>query len=72
MRLRGGKNSPRWSYETLQTFTSAIQRYLRPALIGLEAKDWKTIHRVMNRDIRQGAGQRPADSEGSQRYGCMI
>lgn len=48
--------SPRWSYETLQTVTSTISRYLRPALIGLEAKDWRTIQRVMNRDIRPGLG----------------
>ncbi|CAH8242879.1 hypothetical protein WJ0W_000088 [Paenibacillus melissococcoides] len=48
--------SLRWSYETLQTVTSTIDRYLRPALIGLEARDWKTIHRVMNRKIRPGPG----------------
>ncbi|NGP61543.1 hypothetical protein FLT15_25305 [Paenibacillus thiaminolyticus] len=40
----------------MQTVTNMSERYLRPALIGLEAKDWRTMYRVMNRDIRPGLG----------------
>ncbi|WP_374016475.1 enolase C-terminal domain-like protein [Paenibacillus thiaminolyticus] len=47
------------SYETSQTVTCTNAHYLRQALIGLEVKDWKTIHQVMNRDIRPGLGSGP-------------
>ncbi|MDG0872181.1 hypothetical protein L5D93_06560 [Paenibacillus thiaminolyticus] len=40
----------------MQTVTNTSERYLRPAMSVLEAKDWKTMYRVMNRDIRPGLG----------------
>ena len=48
--------SHRWSYETIETVTTTIKGYLRPALLGLDANDWKTISRVMNREIKSGIG----------------
>jgi len=42
---------PRWSYETLESATSTIERYLAPLLIGKDPTDLAGIHAVMNREI---------------------
>jgi L-alanine-DL-glutamate epimerase-like enolase superfamily enzyme len=43
--------SPRWSYETLETVHSTINRYLAPELIGLDPFDFDAAHAAMNRNI---------------------
>lgn len=43
--------SPTWSYETIETVQTTIERYLAPALIGLDPFDADTIWRKMNRAI---------------------
>lgn len=43
--------SPRWSYETIETVESTIQRYLAPELIGRDAFDAEAIGAAMNRFI---------------------
>jgi len=43
--------SRRWSYETPESVTSSLERYLGPALIGLPIDDWDALHRAMNREI---------------------
>ncbi len=43
--------SPTWSYETIDTVRSTIDRHLAPALVGLDAFDTARIWRVMNRTI---------------------
>ena len=40
--------SPTWSYETIDTVRSTIDRHLAPALVGLDAFDTARIWRVMN------------------------
>src|ERR1035438_9603327 len=42
---------PTWSYETLESATSALRSYLGPALIGKSAGDIEGAHRIMNRTI---------------------
>jgi len=42
---------PRWSYETLEGATSAIDLYLKPVLLGMDPFDLKGIHDTMNREI---------------------
>jgi L-alanine-DL-glutamate epimerase-like enolase superfamily enzyme len=42
---------PQWSYETLETVRTTIDRYLAPELVGLDAEDLDSVHRVMNRAI---------------------
>jgi L-alanine-DL-glutamate epimerase-like enolase superfamily enzyme len=42
---------PKWSYETLESVVSTIDRYLAPELIGLDPSDIETAHAVMNRAI---------------------
>ncbi len=39
--------TPRWSYETLETVQSTIQRYLAPQLIGRDPFDLDAIHAAM-------------------------
>jgi muconate cycloisomerase len=43
--------SPRWSYETIESVETTIQRYLAPAIIGMDPLDDAGIHREMNRAI---------------------
>lgn len=43
--------SPTWSYETLETVRTTIDRHLAPALLGLDAFDTEAVWRVMNRVI---------------------
>jgi L-alanine-DL-glutamate epimerase-like enolase superfamily enzyme len=43
--------SPRWSYETLETVQTTIDRYLGPALIGRDPFDVDAIHTLMNTAI---------------------
>ena len=43
-----------WSYETLESVQTTIDRYLGPALIGLNAFDTETIEVVLNRTIAPG------------------
>src|ERR1035441_2987150 len=40
-----------WSYETLESATSALRGYLGPALIGKSAGDIEGAHRIMNKTI---------------------
>jgi L-alanine-DL-glutamate epimerase-like enolase superfamily enzyme len=42
---------PKWSYETLESVVSTIDRYLAPELIGLDPSDIDAAHSVMNRAI---------------------
>ncbi|WP_337913929.1 mandelate racemase/muconate lactonizing enzyme family protein [Cohnella zeiphila] len=48
--------SPRWSYETPETVASTIDRYLKPALLGMDAVDLQAVHSIMNREIKPGYG----------------
>jgi len=40
-----------WSYETLESATSALRNYLGPALIGKSPADIEGAHRILNRTI---------------------
>lgn len=42
---------PRWSYETLESVTTTIRKYLAPELIGLDAFDQKAIQSVLDHTI---------------------
>ncbi len=42
---------PRWSYETLEAATIAIEKYLSPILTGRDPFDLKGVHEVMDREI---------------------
>jgi len=42
---------PTWSYETLESVVSTIEKYLAPALIGRNPFDLAGAHQVMNRAI---------------------
>jgi L-alanine-DL-glutamate epimerase-like enolase superfamily enzyme len=42
---------PRWSYESLESVTVALKKYLIPELIGLDLFDIEEIHSVMNQSI---------------------
>jgi len=46
--------SHRWSCETLETVTSTIAGYLKPALLGAEVSDLQAIHALMNKEIKPG------------------
>ncbi len=41
----------KWSYETLETVQTTIDRYLAPVLVGMDAFETDAIHAVMNRVI---------------------
>lgn len=43
--------SPTWSYETLETVRSTLDRHLGPALVGLDPFDIEAVERVLNRTI---------------------
>lgn len=43
--------SHRWSYETVETVRSTLDRYLAPVLIGMDPFDFDGIHAAMNRII---------------------
>lgn len=43
--------SPTWSYETMETVRTTIERHLGPALIGLNPFDTDGVWRVLNRTI---------------------
>ena len=45
---------PRWSYETLEGATAAIENYLRPVILGMNPFDLQGIHEAMNREIAAG------------------
>lgn len=42
---------PKWSYETIESVTSTIRRYLAPELIGLDPLDIPGAHQVMDHTI---------------------
>lgn len=42
---------PRWSYETLESAVSTIERYLAPMLLGRNPFDLKGCHDAMNREV---------------------
>ncbi|MEH7382295.1 mandelate racemase/muconate lactonizing enzyme family protein [Bacillus sp. JJ1533] len=46
--------SHRWSYETIETVVSTIQKYIKPLLIGKKADDLTTIHEIMDKEISSG------------------
>ncbi|MGB9623221.1 MAG: mandelate racemase/muconate lactonizing enzyme family protein [Phycisphaerae bacterium] len=43
--------SHRWSYETIETVQTTVERYLTPVLLGMNAFDVDAIHAAMNRMI---------------------
>lgn len=43
--------APRWSYETLETAQTTIDRYLAPELVGCDPADAAEVHAIMNRAI---------------------
>jgi L-alanine-DL-glutamate epimerase-like enolase superfamily enzyme len=43
---------PSWSYETLESVVSTLERYLAPALIGANPFDLAAAHQAMNQAIR--------------------
>lgn len=43
--------SPTWSYETIETVRTTIDRYLGPALLGLHVEDEAAIRRTLDREI---------------------
>jgi L-alanine-DL-glutamate epimerase-like enolase superfamily enzyme len=46
--------SPVWSYETLETAAVTIERYLAPALVGLDPFDIAGAHEAMDRAVTPG------------------
>lgn len=46
--------TPRWTYETSETIVTTLQRYLAPAVIGLDAWDLDAVHRAMEGAISPG------------------
>lgn len=42
---------PKWSYETVETVVTTIQRYLAPGLVGRDPLDVAALHRSMNAAI---------------------
>lgn len=42
---------PRWSYETIESVTTTLRRYLGPVLLGLDPFDFDGLHAVMNQAI---------------------
>jgi L-alanine-DL-glutamate epimerase-like enolase superfamily enzyme len=42
---------PRWSYETIESVQTTLERHLAPALLGLEPLDFEAIHTAMNAAI---------------------
>lgn len=42
---------PRWSYETLEGAVTAIEKYLKPVLLGMNPYDLDAIHAAMDREI---------------------
>src|ERR1035438_7706594 len=42
---------PTWSYETLESATSALRNYLGPALIGKSPADLEGAHRILDKTI---------------------
>lgn len=42
---------PRWSYETLETVHTTLERHLAPVLVGLDPLDLDAVHAVMNAAI---------------------
>lgn len=49
-----GRPSPQWSYETLESVTTTVRRYLGPAVVGLPVTDRWQLHRQMHRAIGRG------------------
>ncbi len=45
---------PKWAYETLESVTDTIRRYLAPELCGADPFDLHTIHQIMDRAICPG------------------
>ncbi|RME82101.1 MAG: hypothetical protein D6775_11770, partial [Caldilineae bacterium] len=45
---------PSWSYETVESVTTSLSRYLAPALLGANPADIADIHARMDRAIRPG------------------
>jgi muconate cycloisomerase len=49
-----GRPMPQWSYETAETITTTIHKYLAPALIGHEITDRWGLHKRMHSIIGRG------------------
>lgn len=42
---------PKWSYETVESVVTTIERYLKPELVGMDALDITAVHAAMNSTI---------------------
>lgn len=49
-----GRPLPQWSYETLETVTTTLRRYLGPAALGLPVSDRWGLHRRMHTAVGRG------------------
>jgi muconate cycloisomerase len=49
-----GRPMPQWSYETVESITTAIRRYLAPAILGQEIMDRGGLHRRMHSVVGRG------------------
>jgi L-alanine-DL-glutamate epimerase-like enolase superfamily enzyme len=49
-----GRPMPQWAYETVESVTTAIHKYLAPAILGLEITDRWGLQQCMHRAIGRG------------------
>jgi muconate cycloisomerase len=49
-----GRPMPQWSYETVESITTTIRRYLAPAILGQEITDRGGLHRRMHSVVGRG------------------
>src|SRR5438046_1412684 len=49
-----GRPVPGWSYETLETVTTSLRRYLAPAVLGLPITDRWDLHRRLHQTLGRG------------------
>lgn len=49
-----GRPVPGWSYETLETVTETLRRYLAPVVVGLPITDRWDLHRRLHRALGRG------------------
>jgi L-alanine-DL-glutamate epimerase-like enolase superfamily enzyme len=49
-----GRPLPQWSYETLESVTTTLRRYLGPAVLGLPVSDRWGLHRRMHAAVGRG------------------
>ncbi|THE11814.1 mandelate racemase [Bacillus timonensis] len=46
--------SHRWSYETMESVVSTLQKYIKPAIIGKRGDDLTTLHEIIDKEISSG------------------